>query len=623
MNRGKFSNFLRNGELPKSIHLPWLLVDESFKILNVSEWFYQLSGQAISVLLNQSISKVFPQFESDFLAHSNKENKTITFQTIGPSESYFTIRLCQQEDSRWAVMVLPITQDFKLKLQKELPPTNLGSEEWLSRIENIIYSPAEDILCTAVEQVRSLMKSEISCIHICDEKTEEIINTEWSEGLRGEIAELCDISEFPWNNVKISKISTIENSKEFYIGNIHIKNHMCIPIIYHSHLVGIIGVANRKEDFTEHDAHLVQVFATIVWHTFELPKTMSLLFRQSRVIKKQKEKITHSLIQLISAVAEALELKDAYTAGHQKSVAQLSCLIGEKLGFSQDRIEGLKLGSLIHDIGKLAIPSDILNKPSRLSEQEYALVKMHPLQGAEIIEEVEFPWPIRLMVLQHHERLDGSGYPYGLTADQICDEAKIIAVADVADSMLSHRPYRPSRGMLALSEELKRGRGKQYSSMVVDACLDILDSQQLDNVYYVGNMTLEPLEFVDADISLGDLSHLLNSTKNRVAAILNESKTKILGVITKEILAHWTSPFLDTAAERGADRSLLNKRAHQVMEHKIPRIKKNNTLDDARQHLIKYNEDFLIVESEDGLPLGLLTWKVLASTIEEINKRSS
>ncbi|WP_372873188.1 HD domain-containing phosphohydrolase [Shewanella sp.] len=622
MSRDRYTSFLRASELPNIAQFPWFVISDSLKIMAVSEPFYRLSGRAISVLLNQPVSKVFPDFDTNRHLLPERENAESTFAVAGPNDIHYLLKAVKNANGKegWTLVVHPVTNGILKSISNHAFKSDLlDSEAWLEKVEKVLFAEPDSILNTAVEELRELTQSEIACIHICDEKTGKIMHSEWSDGFKGETIPLCCKSDAFWGDLAKSKTPQIVN-KTFSVDNFVVKNHMCIPITYRNHLVGIIGIANRHEDYTEADAHLLLIFATIMWHSFELPKTMSLIFRQSKLIKQQKEKITHSLIQLVSSVADALELKDAYTGGHQKSVAQLSCLIGEKLGLPSERLEGLKLGALIHDLGKLAIPSDILNKPSRLSPEEYALVKMHPIQGAQIISDVEFPWPIKDMVLQHHERLDGSGYPYGLTSNQICDEAKIIAVADVADSMLSHRPYRASRGMQALAAELNRGKGKQYATDVVDACLEILDSQELDNVHYVGNMPLEPLEYIDADISLGELAKILELTKEKVAVVLNDSKTKIMGIITKEILMYWTSPFLDTAAERSADRSLLNKRAHQVMEHKVPSIKKNNTLDDAKQRLIENHENFLIVESEEGLPMGLLTWKVLAKTIEELNK---
>jgi len=182
------------------------------------------------------------------------------------------------------------------------------------------------------------------------------------------------------------------------------------------------------------------------------------------------ELLGQTLTQTIEAIAAMVEARDPYTAGHQRRVAALSSAIATEMGYPADMIHGLALAAIIHDLGKIHIPAEILSKPGLLGQIEYELIKCHPQAGYEIIKDVQFPWPIAQMVLQHHERLDGSGYPHGLTAEQILPEAKILAVADVVEAMVSHRPYRPGLGVEAALKEIAKGRGTLYDPQVVDAC---------------------------------------------------------------------------------------------------------------------------------------------------------
>ena len=145
----------------------------------------------------------------------------------------------------------------------------------------------------------------------------------------------------------------------------------------------------------------------------------------------------------IKALTSALELKDLYTAGHQKRVSDIACQIARNMELSHDQMTAIRLAGLVHDIGKISIPSEILSKPSKLDELEFGLVKRHSRTGFDILNRIPFPWPIAKIVLQHHERMDGSGYPQGLSGDEILLEARIIGVADVVEAMSSHRPYRP------------------------------------------------------------------------------------------------------------------------------------------------------------------------------------
>lgn len=188
----------------------------------------------------------------------------------------------------------------------------------------------------------------------------------------------------------------------------------------------------------------------------------------------QSERLSSSFSNTVEAIARAVEMRDPYTAGHQNQVMQLCGVIAARLGLDEDRRRGLQLGSSIHDIGKIAVPIEILGKPGRLSSPEMEIIQGHPQTGYEILKGIAFPWPIADMVWQHHERLDGSGYPRGLRGDQICLEARIIAVADVYDAITSHRPYRPARCTDAGILELIDGRGRLYDASVVDALLDHL-----------------------------------------------------------------------------------------------------------------------------------------------------
>jgi PAS domain S-box-containing protein/putative nucleotidyltransferase with HDIG domain len=189
--------------------------------------------------------------------------------------------------------------------------------------------------------------------------------------------------------------------------------------------------------------------------------------------KRSIEKLFQAMENTIQAIAMITEMRDPYTAGHQRQVAELACAIASELRLSQDQITGLRLTGLIHDIGKVRVPSEILTHPDGLSEAEFTIIKMHPALGYEILKTIEFPWPIAKAVYQHHERIDGSGYPLGLTGNEIILEAKILAVADVVEAIASHRPYRPARGINEALDEISKKKGKLYDSKVADACVKL------------------------------------------------------------------------------------------------------------------------------------------------------
>lgn len=187
--------------------------------------------------------------------------------------------------------------------------------------------------------------------------------------------------------------------------------------------------------------------------------------------KQQAEILRRSLEQSVLTIADTVEARDPYTAGHQRRVGELASAIAREMRLPEDQVQGIYLASLIHDLGKIHIPAEILSKPGRLSEVEHMMIQTHPQAGYDIVKRVDFPWPIAEIILQHHERLDGSGYPQGLKGGKILIEARIIAVADVVESMTSHRPYREGLGMKTALAEIKKQRGKLYDRQAVDACL--------------------------------------------------------------------------------------------------------------------------------------------------------
>jgi len=187
--------------------------------------------------------------------------------------------------------------------------------------------------------------------------------------------------------------------------------------------------------------------------------------------------LRESLEQSIQVIADTVEARDPYTAGHQRQVANLAQAIARELGLPDEQITGIHLAATIHDLGKIHIPAEILSKPGKLSALEYKFMQTHPQAGYDILKDVKFPWPIAEMVLQHHESLDGSGYPRGLKGDQILLEAKIIAVADVVEAITSHRPYRPGLGIDVALDEIKRYRGVRFDEKVVDACVKLFTVQ--------------------------------------------------------------------------------------------------------------------------------------------------
>lgn len=205
---------------------------------------------------------------------------------------------------------------------------------------------------------------------------------------------------------------------------------------------------------------VLEVFEDITEHKAADKKVQESLERLRRVVDGT-----------VYALASTVEKRDPYTAGHQQRVSSLACAIAKEIGLPELQIQGLHISGLLHDIGKISIPAEILSKPSRLTDIEFSLIKTHPQVGYDILQKVEFAWPVAQIILQHHEKMDGSGYPFGISGEAILLEARILLVADFIEAVASHRPYRPSLGIEFALEEISKGRGIQYDSHIVDACL--------------------------------------------------------------------------------------------------------------------------------------------------------
>lgn len=190
-------------------------------------------------------------------------------------------------------------------------------------------------------------------------------------------------------------------------------------------------------------------------------------------LKKSYQKLQKTLDGAVYALSTLVEMRDPYTAGHQKRVAMIAQAIAQEIGLSEDCIQGIWMASLIHDVGKIRVPSDILSKPGLITKAEFELIKEHPQTGYEVLNKIDFPWPVADIILQHHERINGSGYPQGLKGDDILLASRIIGVADVVEAMTYHRPYREALGLDAALDEINKNKGILYDPEVVDACISI------------------------------------------------------------------------------------------------------------------------------------------------------
>ncbi len=275
-----------------------------------------------------------------------------------------------------------------------------------------------------------------------------------SKAIRSGTTQIChDIANDPgfkpWRDAVLAR---------GYVSNI------ALPLFSAGRTFGVLSIYSSDADaFDEEEVRLLEELASDLAYGITTLRTRVEHEQQALMLRQ-------SLEQSIQTIASTVEARDPYTAGHQRRVSELATAIAEDMGLPEEQVNGIHLAAIIHDLGKIHIPAEILSKPGRLNDIEFMLIKTHPKSGYDILKDVKFPWPIADMILQHHERLDGSGYPLGLKGEQILLESRILAVADVVEAMSSHRPYRPTLGVVAALSELHRGRGSVYDPPVVDAC---------------------------------------------------------------------------------------------------------------------------------------------------------
>jgi PAS domain S-box-containing protein len=280
-----------------------------------------------------------------------------------------------------------------------------------------------------------------------------------------------------WGQVILKKQSLIVNDPVSYPdrvgipeGHPSLTSFLGVPLKDQDKVIGMIAMANCGSGYTaDHQQDMEALSVAFV----EAIRRKQAEVELQRTLKSLRKAVGATIQVMVSSV----ETRDPYTAGHQTRSADLARAIAMEMGLPQEKIDGIRMAGSIHDIGKLSIPAEILSKPTKLSEIEFSLIKEHARQGYEILKNVESPWPLAEIVLQHHEWMDGSGYPRGLKGEEILIEARILAVADVVEAMASHRPYRPALGLDVALKEIEKNRGVLYDSHVVDTCLRVFQEK--------------------------------------------------------------------------------------------------------------------------------------------------
>jgi putative nucleotidyltransferase with HDIG domain len=248
---------------------------------------------------------------------------------------------------------------------------------------------------------------------------------------------------------------------------------LIVPLRGNSHMTGMLLLGRKisREPYSNEERQLLQTVSADVAINIETANHFENMKIKHSELQKAMDGVVHALSLLVGS-------RDPYTAGHQRRVAGLAREIAKEIGLSDWQSRGVFIAGLLHDVGKISVPSEILSKPGKITTNEFDIIKNHSRVGYDILQKIEFPWPVTRAILQHHERLDGSGYPEGLAGNEIILEARILSIADVVEAMSSHRPYRPALGLANALAEIKKGRGVLYDAAIVDVCLRLLNKNE-------------------------------------------------------------------------------------------------------------------------------------------------
>jgi len=327
----------------------------------------------------------------------------------------------------------------------------------LAKRADVALSDSQSALLTSEAKFRSLVEQTMVGVYMLDgltlsyanPRTEEIFGYGDGEMAGLQLADFIVPDDLPTVQKELERIRT----EDSYLGHVEFRSRLRSGMEVH---VGGVG----RNAVLEGRSVVVGVLQDITNRVLS-----------DRKLSEYAARLERSVIGTVDAVSHMMDLRDPYTAGHERRVGELSSHIAEEMGLSEDRQRGLRVAGAVHDVGKITLPAEVLNKPGRISTIEFEMIKTHAEQGYQVLKNVDFPWPVAEVARQHHERIDGSGYPRGLKGEEIILEARILAVADVVESMASHRPYRPALGVESALAEIERGRGTAFDPAVVDACL--------------------------------------------------------------------------------------------------------------------------------------------------------
>ena len=382
-----------------------------------------------------------------------------------------------------------LSEDFDSQMKEDAYATLLKYQEIITHTSKMFMESPFDQLDHAINKSLSDVGNLLNICRVYifefNDTEQTMTNTyEWcATGIESTMDMLKDLSVdiFPWWMKKLRKNEVInvynvndmgeeQISEKAILLEQDIQSVLVVPMHVNNQLIGFIGFdAVLKRKRFQDEIHLIRMFSEIVGYAIQKRKD------EHRILDSLLQ-VKETYTQTIEALSSLVEISDPFVSGHQRRVAKLSVAIAKQLKLPVEQQEALYMAAVLHDLGKTYIPSQILNKQGKLTEVEFDLVKTHPEYGYQVLKKINYPWPIAEMVYQHHERIDGSGYPRGLKGDDIIFEAQIIAVADTVEAISSHRPYRPALGLDFAISEIKRLKNIHFNGSVVDSCVYIFEN---------------------------------------------------------------------------------------------------------------------------------------------------
>jgi PAS domain S-box-containing protein/putative nucleotidyltransferase with HDIG domain len=403
----------------------------------------------------------------NLLGYKKKEIPTLNFSQVFAEDHLQKAIKIIEEVKRFGSLTEPI--EYKLKKRD-------GSYVWVEAEGSVIYRGGKPYAVQGIARDITERKRTEEALRESAEQYRIITNTTMDGFVKLALdGRILDMNEAYCHMLAYSK----EELLMMTVADIEAKE---TPDKVKKHIKKIIEVGSdrfesrlRRKDGRIIDVEISLTFLRHLGHILVFLRDITDRKRAEEVLQRSYDQLRETFIATVNALASTVEMKDPYTAGHQRWVTRLACAIAKEMDLPEEQIEGIRMAGLIHDIGKINIPAEILTKPGHLSEIQYNMVKIHPQVGCDILKEIKFPWPVAEIVLQHHERVDGSGYPQGFSGAEILLEARILAVADVVEAMASHRPYRAAHGIVRALDEISRNKGTLYDPDVVDVCLKLFE----------------------------------------------------------------------------------------------------------------------------------------------------